>query len=192
MGCKGEFVTRTCFHDDLKITHAADELKSNLSVAEGYITNIVKQHEKCKDEVIASTEVLIPKKLQELKQKLMEAFDVLEESIRLDGNEQRIKYTAKHDVEKEKWAKHNEYVNEATQLLSSVQKNGSPVHLYVVVNKLQDTLKDVVGAIVNQGSRLQSETVSLKECVDLQKVLSCKPCGLAELCVTKTTISLLE
>ena len=89
---------------DLKKTHAADELKSNLSVAEGYITNIVKRHEKCKHEFIASTEVLIPNKLQELKQKLMQAFDVLEESIRLDGNEQRIKYTAKHDVEKEKWA----------------------------------------------------------------------------------------
>ena len=183
-------ITREAF--DVKKTSVASDLQSHLTAASDHMTNIMKLHEKCVAEFIVSTYVAIPKTLHQLKKNIMEAFAALEQGILSELTKQRVSHAAKHDDAKEKWSKHIEAVNEAVQLLASVQKTGSPVHMYVVACNLRKTLHDVDAAIANQGNTLQTEIISLKLGVNSQKVLSSKPCGLAELCVTKTTTSLPE
>ena len=177
---------------DKKQTPAADELKSHLTAAKDHITSIVKQHEHSQSDFVASADELIPKKLHELKQKLTQAFAVMEQTILIERNKQKVSHKSKHDVQKAKWVKHIQSIDEAISLLSSVQQNGSPVHMYVVANKLQKTINDADAAIANQGNKLTTETISLKVGVDLQKVVSSQPSRMAELCVTDATTSLLE
>ena len=175
---------------DPKQSSTTDTLKKHLTAAKGHMTSIVKQHEKSKAEFIATTDVLIPKKLKELKQNLMRTFTVLEQGILTETTKQRVSHVAKHDEEIAKWAKYISSINEAFNLLSSAHQNGSSTHVYVVLKKLQKTLNDVDMAIADQGNKLSSEIISLKE--GSVSVLRSKPCSLADLCVTKTTATLPE
>ena len=177
---------------DLKQGNSADELKNHLTAAKDHMTNIVKQHEQCQEACIASADETIPKKLQELKFKMNQAFAVLEESILRERSKQKENIVSKHEEEKAKWAEHLKAIEEAVNLLSSVQQNGSPSHLYIVANKLQKTIKDVDAAIASQGRKVQTKNISLQVGSDLQNVLSSKPNRLADLNVTDATRTLVE
>ena len=177
---------------DLKQTESAGDLKTHLTAAKDHMTSIVRQHEKCKEACITTTEEMIPKKLQELKQNLIQAFAVMEGTIRTELARKGFMIGAKHDEEKAKWEKGIKLVEEAISLMSSVQQNGSPTHVYIVAHKLQKIINEVDTAIANQGRKVQTRNISLEVGFDLQKVLSSKPNRLADLNVTDTFRTLVE
>ena len=188
-GCQ-EVVEVTMAASDIKQNPAANEMKAHLTAAKDHMGLIVKHHEECKADIVKSADETIPQKLQEFKKKLIQAFEVVEQKILATRTARKASLAAKYDHEKAKWAKHVESVDEAINLLSCVQQNGSPVHLFIVANKLQKTIKEVDAVIADQGNELPTETIFVKKGADLLKVLSCEPVKVVELSVTKTTTSI--
>ena len=179
-------------YDIRKTPAVTGELKIHLTAAKNYMKTIVKQHEMCKAEFIDSTYVAIPKKLKQLKHKILEAFSALEKGVLTELAKERLLCTTTHDSEIAEWTKRIKKVEEAVQLLSSVQQSGSTIHMYIVVNNLHKILNGVDAAISGQGNTLASETASLDVSFGLQKVMSSPPCALVQLNVLKTSVSLPE
>ena len=190
-GCK-EVVEVASEALDPKQKSAMSELKNHLMAAKNHMDNIIKQHEKGNAEFINTTEILIPKELQKIKQKLLQTFNTLEQKILLECNLKRTSHVSKHTLEVNKWAKHIGSVNEAISFLTTAQENGSATHLYIVANKIQKSLTHVDAEIASQGNTLPNEIVYLKEGFTLKQFLSGKSHDRLEVCLTDTLDPLLE
>lgn len=167
------------------------DLKNHLVAAKSHMEEIVKKHKQSNIALTSSTDVLLPKQLQDLILRVNQILTALEKSILSESQTKKKLHMAKHDAEITKWNKNINSISEAYTLLNSVQQNGSEAHVYVVVNKIQKLLADIDVNISNQGNQFLDESFVFKECPSLQQVSNCKsPRSLVELSVTKKVIPL--
>ena len=109
---------------DIRKTPVTGELKIRLTAAKSYTKTIVKQHETCKAEFIDSTYVAIPKKLKQLKHKILEAFSALEKGVLTELAKERLLCSTTHDSEIAEWTKRIEKVEEAVNCCHQYSKVG--------------------------------------------------------------------
>lgn len=175
---------------DGKLLNKTNEAKDHLSAAKSYVENIMKNHMTSNKEFVSTVDVRLPKKLQDLKYRIIQALERLEKSIISDIQSRKKSHVAKHDAEISKWSKHMSKIAEFEKLLSSMVENGSDVHVYVAIYKIQKELSEVDAAISNLGCKIVDERIEMKETQAVQNILSANALNLVDVSVTKRPVQL--
>lgn len=167
------------------------DLKNHLVAAKSHMEEIVKKHKKSNTEFTFSTDVLLPRQLQDLRLRVNKILITLEKKILSESQTKKKSHIDKHDAEITKWNKNINSVIEAYNLLNSVKQNGSETHVYVVVSKIRKILANIDGIISSQGNKVADASLVFKECSSLQQVSNCQsPRSLVELSIKNKTIPL--
>ena len=145
-------------------------LKQHLVDAKNYVEEIVKQLKKNGQDTQTQVSQSIPKQVQEMKARVIQAFDTLEKLLLTEAQKLGTKHTYENDTVIAKWQSRIESVNDRATLLGFAIENGTEIHKNIAAKTAEKTLNEVDGTICGLESQLHLKTISLDKSSLLQNL----------------------
>ena len=136
------------------------DIMSRLVDVQKHAENLMKEHQKNKQDIQFQISAIIPKQIQEMRASLNNTLDNLEKQLLLEAHNLGMKKIGKDDEEISRWAAHIRAVNDGVTKLDVSKRTGTPMHKYIAAQTAKQALNKANDAIRKQGKELKLKNVS--------------------------------
>lgn len=159
---------------------------THLNDAKVAIEELVRLRQKNNNDIREQVSKIIPKQIEEMKASIMKTFDELERYLLRETNRLAGSLRAPNDSEIVRWQSQLKIINEASNLISATQQNGTDVHKYIAAKNTEKKLAEIDDYICAAEQIIDSLSFSFDKMAFLQNASVVVTSNINEVAATKS------